>query len=42
VALPADLDAQVRALLARQPELPWDQAVGEIVRRHMAKRKGRS
>jgi hypothetical protein len=33
VALPADLADRVRALLERRPELPWDRAVGEVVRR---------
>jgi hypothetical protein len=33
VALPADLADRVRALLDLKPELPWDRAVGEVVRR---------
>lgn len=31
-ALPADLDSQVRAILCRHPEAPWDQAVAAVVR----------
>ncbi len=33
VRLPADLRAQVTALLKREPELPWDLAVARIVQR---------
>ena len=35
-ALPEDLDRLVRSILARQPDLSWDDAVAALVREEAA------